>query len=173
VFAPDQRGTGWHAYTPLETPTGSVILINRGHVRDDERKAGVAEQALPPGAEVEIVGLLRRPGSRNVFTPSNIPDRNTWYWRDLTSMLQSAYPGGVRQAVPFSIDVEAPPAGAEKLVPRPGTTVLTLPNRHLEYALTWYGLAATLAVIYASFAWQRLRAPRDRTMFSRRGPSRV
>jgi surfeit locus 1 family protein len=36
-------------------------------------------------------------------------------------------------------------------------TRLNLPNRHLEYALTWYGLAATLAGVYLAFAINRLR----------------
>ena len=31
-----------------------------------------------------------------------------------------------------------------------------IPNRHLEYALTWYGLAATLLVIAGILARQRL-----------------
>jgi surfeit locus 1 family protein len=33
-----------------------------------------------------------------------------------------------------------------------------LPNRHLEYALTWYGLALTLAGVFAAFARTRLRS---------------
>jgi surfeit locus 1 family protein len=37
-------------------------------------------------------------------------------------------------------------------------TRLELPNRHLEYALTWYGLAATLAGVYLAFAVSRLRS---------------
>jgi surfeit locus 1 family protein len=37
-------------------------------------------------------------------------------------------------------------------------TRLELPNRHLEYALTWYGLAATLVGVYLAFAISRLRA---------------
>ena len=37
-------------------------------------------------------------------------------------------------------------------------TRLELPNRHLEYALTWYGLGATLAGVYLAFAVSRLRA---------------
>jgi surfeit locus 1 family protein len=39
---------------------------------------------------------------------------------------------------------------------RGGTTRIDL-NRHLEYALTWYGLALTLIGVYAAFAMSRLR----------------
>lgn len=42
-----------------------------------------------------------------------------------------------------------------------GVTVAPLPveisNRHLEYALTWFGLAVTLLFIYAAMLWRRLR----------------
>ena len=38
-----------------------------------------------------------------------------------------------------------------------GTTRIDLPNRHLEYALTWYGLALTLIGVYAAFVVSRLR----------------
>jgi len=31
-----------------------------------------------------------------------------------------------------------------------------LPNNHLQYALTWYGIALTLAGVFAAFAWRRL-----------------
>jgi surfeit locus 1 family protein len=34
---------------------------------------------------------------------------------------------------------------------------VNLSNRHLEYALTWYGLALTLAGVYFAFAASRLR----------------
>ena len=37
-------------------------------------------------------------------------------------------------------------------LPRGGVTRLDLPNRHLEYALTWYGLALTLIGVYGAFA---------------------
>jgi surfeit locus 1 family protein len=38
-------------------------------------------------------------------------------------------------------------------------TRLELPNRHLEYALTWYGLAAALLGVFAAFAVTRWRQP--------------
>ena len=50
----------------------------------------------------------------------------------------------------------SPPGG----LPRGGVTRLDLPNRHLEYALTWYGLALTLIGVYGAFAASRLRLAR-------------
>ena len=59
-------------------------------------------------------------------------------------------------ALPFWIDADAqpePPGG----LPKGGATRLDLPNRHLEYAITWYGLALTLIGVYLAFAAGRLR----------------
>jgi surfeit locus 1 family protein len=32
-----------------------------------------------------------------------------------------------------------------------------IPNRHYEYALTWFGLAAALAFVYATTLFRRMR----------------
>jgi surfeit locus 1 family protein len=44
--------------------------------------------------------------------------------------------------------------------PRGGATYLDLPNRHLEYALTWFGLALALIGVFFVYARRRLREPR-------------
>ena len=54
------------------------------------------------------------------------------------------------------IDAEAEPQTPGGW-PKGGITLVHLPNRHLEYALTWYGLAAALLAIYGIFAHGRLR----------------
>ena len=63
---------------------------------------------------------------------------------------------GLPKSYPFYIDAEGEPANPGGW-PRGGTTNLNLPSRHLEYALTWYGLAATLVAMWGAFAWARLR----------------
>jgi surfeit locus 1 family protein len=41
------------------------------------------------------------------------------------------------------------------LTPAPLPT--DIPNRHFEYALTWFGLAAALAGVYAAALFKRMR----------------
>ena len=118
------------------------------------RPAG--RQGRPPG-EVEMTGLVRVPHARGLFAPANDVARNLWYWPDVAAMQASAFAGTEVHAVPFWLDADArpePPGG----LPRGGVTRLDLPNRHLEYALTWYGLALTLIGVYGAFAAGRLRA---------------
>jgi len=102
--------------------------------------------------------LVRRPTPRGSFVPASEPERNMFYWPDYPSMLSSAREAGKELTpLPFFVDADAEPANAGGF-PRGGVTRLVLPNRHLEYALTWYGLALTLIGIFAAFSRGRLRA---------------
>ena len=63
------------------------------------------------------------------------------------------------RVLPFFVDAEAEPAPPGGW-PRGGVTRLELPNRHLEYALTWYGLAAALVGVFLAFAAARWQQPK-------------
>lgn len=161
IYALDERlGPGWHVVTPLQQDNGSVIFVNRGYVPDDMKDPAKREQGQLQG-EVEIVGLARVPETPTTFTPENDPAKDVWYWRDLGAMTKTALGEGAFEVVPFYIDAEAEPAPPGGW-PKGGVTRLELPNRHLEYALTWYGLAAALLAVFAVFAVTRWRQPDDR-----------
>ncbi len=154
----EQSGPGYQILTPLRANDGSIVIVNRGYVPDDlvepaKRGAGQLQ------GDVTVTGLVRAPEAARMFSPPNEPAKNVWFTRDLPAMawaaLGSANVEGAKVA-PFFVDAEAqpvPPGGW----PKGGTTRLTLPNRHLEYALTWYGLAAALLGVFAAFAASRLR----------------
>jgi surfeit locus 1 family protein len=62
---------------------------------------------------------------------------------------------GLTHVAPFTL-VEmgkAPDAG----YPDPARTLPRPPNNHLTYAITWFGLAATLLVIFVIYAARLLR----------------
>jgi cytochrome oxidase assembly protein ShyY1 len=40
-----------------------------------------------------------------------------------------------------------------------GETRTAFTNNHLQYAITWYGLAAALLAVFAAFVWRRLKEP--------------
>jgi surfeit locus 1 family protein len=155
LYAPAKSGLGWHVYTPLELqPDGRIVWVNRGFVPDERRDPATRRQGHPPG-KVEVTGIVRVPHGRTAFTPDNDVARNLWYWPDVAAMHGSAFGGATPPVLPFWVDADAAadPAG----LPRGGVTRLDLPNRHLEYALTWYGLALTLIGVYTAFAATRLR----------------
>ena len=158
-------GPGWHVVTPMLTDDGAVVLVNRGLVPDHLRPAE-SRKAGQVGGRVELTGLVRLAERPATFTPNNDGPRNTWFWRDTQAMLQcwnappispdcNALQSAARR-YPLVIDAVAEPANPGGW-PRGGVTNLAIPNRHLEYAITWFGLAATLIGVFIAFAATRLR----------------
>jgi surfeit locus 1 family protein len=138
-----QGASGFDVYTPLVLDDGRIIFVNRGFVPYDRkdpstRKAGEVE------GEVSISGLARNPLSKKPswFVPDDNVAENVFFWKDLKTMVASAGLSPAR-VLPFFVDAgSAPNPGG---LPVGGVTIIDLPNNHLQYALTWYGLAATLA----------------------------
>ena len=76
-------------------------------------------------------------------SPITMRPATTWFVRDQRAMAKALDWGEV---APFYVDQESPvPAGG---VPKPGPLKPQLRNDHLGYALTWFGLAAGLAVCF-------------------------
>ena len=157
LYAPAPSGLAWHVYTPLEIGPGLVVWINRGMV-PDASKAPASRAAGQVEGATEVRGVVRLAPVRTFFAPDNDVEGNLWYWPDIPAMTASAFPNGSAKALPIFVEADADPAPPGGL-PRGGVTRIALPNRHLEYALTWYGLAATLLGVYSAFAISRLRAP--------------
>lgn len=120
-------------------PFGS-ILVDRGFVAT-EAAASVRPVAEP--LSQPLTGVLRKGDPRNAFTPANRPGENLWYGRDIPAMAAALH---VSAPAPVFLMLEspAPRTGA----PVPAAVPTDIPNRHLEYALTWFGLALALAGVY-------------------------
>jgi surfeit locus 1 family protein len=63
------------------------------------------------------------------------------------------YPG--RKPAPLVLMAEREAPAPAEITPAPLPAEIS--NRHLEYALTWFGLAVTLLFIYAAMLWRRVR----------------
>jgi surfeit locus 1 family protein len=142
---------GFYVLTPLRLPDGAHVIVNRGFVPTELRDPATRAAGQVPG-EVTMVGLLRRPEERGAFVPENEPARERWFTRD---PLAIAAARGLPRVAPFLVDADATPVPGGW--PRGGQTMLRLPNNHLQYAVTWYGIAATLVGVFAAFAWRRIR----------------
>ena len=57
------------------------------------------------------------------------------------------------ELLPVVIEADASASPGE--LPIGGQTQIELPNNHLQYAITWYGLAAALVAVYVAFGVQR------------------
>lgn len=151
ALRPDVSGQGYWVFAPARLSGGSIVVINRGFVPSDRKEASSRPQGTLAGI-VDVVGVMRWPEVRAVFTPADEPNNNVWYLRDHRLMAQAKDWGMV---APFYIDQEAPlPPGG---LPRAGPIRLELPNNHLQYALTWFGLALALAGVYLTWLVGRRR----------------
>ena len=151
AFRPDVQGPGYWVFSPARLAGGSLVLVNRGFVPLD-RKTPATRAAGELHGSIDIVGIVRWPETRGMFTPADEPQNNVWYLRDIQAIAAAKK---WATAAPFYIDMEspAPPGG----LPLPGKLQVNLPDNHLQYAITWFGLATALAGVYLVWLVRRLR----------------
>lgn len=144
-------GPGVWILTPLRLSDGSVVYVNRGFVPQSRGE----ERFNAPRQPVAIEGLVRALEPGNRFTPDAVGEARLAYRRD--PELFALMTGLVGPVAPFFVDLPAeatPPSG----LPQAGETRMQFPNSHLQYAMTWYGLAVALVAVYGVFMWKRRHA---------------
>ena len=152
-FATYQGRTGYYVYTPLRLDDGRFLLVNRGFVTFERKEAEMRKQGQLTG-EQAVTGLARAKlsGKPSWVVPDNDVAKNIFYWKALDVMAKSA---GLdpEKLVPFFMDADATPNPGG--MPIGGVTQFDLPNSHLQYAVTWYGLAAALVAVGGMFVLRR------------------
>jgi surfeit locus 1 family protein len=155
AFRPDVAGHGYWVMTPARLADGGLVIVDRGFV-PDARKDPATRSAGAVAGPVAITGALRWPDLRGWFTPADDPARNLWFVRDPGAMAAAK---GIGPVAPFYVEQEQPvPPGG---LPQPGRLAVGLPNNHLQYAITWYGLAVVLVGVFAAFAYGQRNAARE------------
>lgn len=152
-----ELGAGFWLVAPLLQADGTSLLVNRGFIPSEQRKAWVERIATAPksaaGDEVTVEGLLRFSEPQGGFMRDNAPEEDRWHSRDVAAIAKAK---GLKQVAPFFIDQGVPGQSTAQTWPRPGLTVIQFTNTHAVYALIWYGLA--LMVLGA--AWLVVRHER-------------
>lgn len=155
TFRPDVEGPGYWVFTPAKLTGGATVMVNRGFVPDGRQDPKTRAEGQITGP-IAIVGTMRWPGDRHWFTPSDEPAKNLWFTADPAAIAAAK---GIGPVAPFYIEQESPvPPGG---LPKPGKLMVTLPDNHLQYALTWYGLALVLVIWFAVWAIGSSREQRD------------
>ncbi|MET4114359.1 surfeit locus 1 family protein [Bradyrhizobium sp. JR1.5] len=139
VQAVTEEGPGYWVLTPLRRDDGTLVLVNRGFAPSDRRDVSTRRDGNPQG-EVEITGFLRVTEPKGGFLRTNVPEHNRWYSRDVTAIAAAR---GLDHVAPFFVDADAGSQSGSG--PIAGLTVISFPNNHLIYALTWFALAFMLA----------------------------
>jgi surfeit locus 1 family protein len=148
----DIKGPGYFIFAPARLPDGGVVVVDRGFVPLDRKELATPAADVTKGT-VDVVGVLRWPETRSMFTPAEDSKAGIWFLRDSPAMSARGQWGST---APFYVDQEAPlPPGGW---PKPGRLEVHLPDNHLQYAITWFGLAAALIGVYGWWLAGRFRA---------------
>lgn len=137
---------------PLERADGDPILIDRGWFPNH-----AATPAATPSGETDIVGYVRAPEHAGWFAAPDDPAARRFYTLDPAPIGAAL---GLARVAPFVLVAlgPAPDPAATPPAPVPAEHLPRPPNDHLQYAITWFALAATLAVIFGIFARKALRS---------------
>ena len=148
---PDVPGAVTWAFLPAALPDGATVVINTGFVQNtmqDRAQQDRVAKTLVTSAPVTMTGYLRYPETAGTLTPHDDFAKRLWFNRDQRAMANALGWGDV---APFYVDLETPvPANG---IPKPGPLVVRLKDDHMQYAITWFSLAA--AVVIAFGVWTR------------------
>jgi len=132
-----QIGAGYRLISAFETD-GRRVLLDRGFLRE-----GLPVPA--PAARAEVRGNLHWPVEADSFTPA--PDGDLWFARDVTAMAAAL---GTEPLLVVAARIDPPEPGVE---PMPVDTA-GIPNDHLQYAITWFSLAAIWLGMTGYWLWR-------------------
>jgi surfeit locus 1 family protein len=145
---------GMQIVTPIRTDDGRIVLFDRGWV-PSEKKEPEKRAAGQVAGKVELTGIVRRAQVQRQFSPDNVPDKNVWFHVDVPLMRKLA--GGAPDAKLDTFFLEADATPNPGGLPIGGQTRLDIPNDHLQYAITWFGIALALVGVYLAFHWENGR----------------
>ena len=141
-----EGNAGFHVITPFRRSDDSIIFINRGWVSEEYRLPNSRPFSIKTGI-ITIDGIVRLPQRQGYFVPDNEPDRGFWFtlkpdeiarYKNLMSAETAFYVDRVR-----TDDVITLPIAAEVRI--------NVRNAHLNYALTWFGVALSLIGVYTAY----------------------
>ena len=150
----DVSGPGTWAFLPAQTD-GAIVAVNTGFVQNtmqDRAQQDRAAGRLVTGEPVRLTGYLRFPEAAGTLTPAENVSKRLWFTRDHLAMARTLHWGeGGKTIAPFYIDLESP--RPESGVPKPGPLKVHLKDDHMQYAITWFGLAGAMVIAFG--VWWR------------------
>lgn len=141
-----EGNAGFHVVTPFTAADGTRILVNRGWVSEAYREPEKRPFSLTEGSAT-LTGIIRRPQRKGYFVPENEPDAGFWF--TLKPQEMAAHLG--QDEIITTYYVDAVREGEVITLPIAAEVGIDVPNAHLNYALTWYGLALSLIGVYVAF----------------------
>lgn len=151
----DISGPGAWAFLPARLPSGEVVAVNAGFVQNtmqDRAQQDRAAGRLVTGESAALTGYIRFPERGGSLTPAEDAAKRLWFVRDVPAMTRALGWGeGGKPVAPFYVDLETPVPSSG--IPKPGPLHVRLKDDHLQYAVTWFGLAAVVGIAFG-FWWR-------------------
>ena len=127
---------GFKVIVPYQVNSSLVVLVDKGWIRKD--KIDLIKNTLLN--EDVIEGYTKKIGEKNLFTPNNNIKEDFLYSVQTDSLKKSLnkniYPLLIIQTSKTNKDIV------------PNDYAIRLPNNHLQYAITWYGLALVTIIFF-------------------------
>ncbi len=141
-----QRGAGYRMISVFETE-GRKILLDRGFL-DIEGHSDIGSSQT-----ITVTGNLHWPDEVDGYTPAPDREQELWFARDVPAMAAAL---GTESTLLVAKRIEPQVYSA---TPMPVTTK-GIPNDHLQYAITWFSLAAIWLAMTGYFLWRTARPPK-------------
>lgn len=134
-------GGGYHVIAGFRTDDGRRILLDRGFIPEGDRM-----RARPP-VPLTVVGNLHWPDEISSSTPDPNRAERIWFARDVDSMAAAL------DTAPVLVVAAEIRGDLQGIDPVP-VGIDGIPNNHLEYAATWFMLAAVWAGMTGGLIWR-------------------
>lgn len=148
IYTVTDDGPGWRPVVLCRLAKGPypAVLLDLGIAKVDPHG-----QAFSPPSEA-LTGVVQTAPKRKPFMAMASAAPNEFGWRDAKGVAKAL---GAPSAPPIFVLLETP-AASPAVDPRP--TPRNIPNNHLGYAITWFGLALALIGVYVAML-RRRRTP--------------
>ena len=141
-----EGNAGFHVVTPFRTDQGKVIFVNRGWVSEAYRKPDSRLFSVK-NEQVSLRAVLRLPQQKGYFVPENEPENGFWFtlkpeemaeFHKLEQAVKTYYADQIRTSEVLTLPIAA-------------EINIDVRNTHLNYALTWFGIALSLVGVYIAY----------------------
>ena len=148
-----EGGPVYHVIVPFRTTDGEMYLVDRGIVPRDMKNPATRPAGIQ-NATTTVTGIWRWAEAPGAFTPKPDLAHRIWYFKDVWGIARA---DGIKLWEPAGGLIEADATPTPGGWPRGGQTVVTFRNEHLQYAITWFLMAAALVGVYLAFHVSRGR----------------
>ncbi len=149
-FRPAVQGSfrGNEIFAALQLKNGFIIPVNIGFIPGEERPKNILQTLQLTDREIEFKGMFRLPASypgepKNGAVVADVPFNA--YFKFFKDQTLPAFLTGAKRAFPCPENAKATecPTGRD-----PKEILENVPNNHLSYTITWWSLAAVVAIGY-------------------------